>query len=649
MKKTILVLIMVFLVSISMVFATDCVWKKVMESSTEYKGLFENKGDVYVAEAGKIHFSEDYATTFEEYGEKETSTFIDLELDGNDLIAVSTKAAYLVEDDGKEKKFTKFFETDPMDKFSLFVAIGSDFYGTDGSEKIIFKDGTDNEDQIGEETAALTGVSDISEMVNIDKQLWVVPKADSKLHYSKNPLDVWYTTANMGSIQDLGNVNSIGDNVYITGRKKGEDLKIKFTVTDSSSWSDYPAQIIGVEEFNALLMFESTNPFALVKLNDGSVKIYKQYSNTEWKEYGTGLGAEIVGGVSLIKMSNDKLLLLANTTGDKNALLRCEPNSKPVAKAGLDQKVFVGETVKLDGTKSFDSDGDKMSYDWQQPAVDKVMLTGGTTSSPEFLASTAGKYLFNLFVQDEFGGASSPDTVVVDVIKGTEYYLGLESETDHFSWVEGNDYKLGSVFFDGSKQNDYYLAFKFYPGVGNVVNTPLPFATATSTSIFTNKPVQKVIFNDVNSIKIASVYLKSSANLEAKGDDVTLKIRKGSIGGEVIAESTQFVSKKTYPEWVEFVFAGAGDNVDVSDEADTSDDVDTEETETEEDTTTTDTTKSSDDKEVTTDADETKDDETKTTNAMFGLSKWMAAGIVGVVLLIIIAVVVLIFLLARKK
>ena len=91
-------------------------------------------------------------------------------------------------------------------------------------------------------------------------------------------------------------------------------------------------------------------------------------------------------------------------------------NSRPVADAGPDQLVVLGQTVPLDGSKSHDVDGDQLTFRWsllsQPPGVVPVTLSDPTAVHPTFVANLPGTYVVQLIVHD---GAeeSLPDTVVI--------------------------------------------------------------------------------------------------------------------------------------------------------------------------------------------------------------------------------------------
>jgi len=90
-------------------------------------------------------------------------------------------------------------------------------------------------------------------------------------------------------------------------------------------------------------------------------------------------------------------------------------NQIPVADAGADQSVFVGDPVQLDGTGSSDPDGDPLSYAWSfasQPAGSTASLDDPAGATPSFTPDAPGDYVIELVVSDGFD-PSAPDSVTV--------------------------------------------------------------------------------------------------------------------------------------------------------------------------------------------------------------------------------------------
>lgn len=87
-------------------------------------------------------------------------------------------------------------------------------------------------------------------------------------------------------------------------------------------------------------------------------------------------------------------------------------NKAPVAFAGHDRFVTVGDTVVLDGSGSSDPDGDSLTYKWTLSKPDGSTVTLASAVSPSFIADAAGDYMAQLVVNDGQID-SAPDTVTV--------------------------------------------------------------------------------------------------------------------------------------------------------------------------------------------------------------------------------------------
>ena len=86
------------------------------------------------------------------------------------------------------------------------------------------------------------------------------------------------------------------------------------------------------------------------------------------------------------------------------------PNTAPVANAGVDQSVVPAAgtaSVTLDGTGSYDADGDILTYTWRKNAT--ILATGATAT----VSLMVGVHTIELTVDD--GLATSVDTVVITV------------------------------------------------------------------------------------------------------------------------------------------------------------------------------------------------------------------------------------------
>ncbi len=93
-------------------------------------------------------------------------------------------------------------------------------------------------------------------------------------------------------------------------------------------------------------------------------------------------------------------------------------NNAPIANAGTAQTVSSEALVTLDGSNSYDPDGETLSYSWVQTAGPTVTLQNSNTVQPTFTSpnvSVSSNLTFTLTVSD--GTASSSASVVVTVQK----------------------------------------------------------------------------------------------------------------------------------------------------------------------------------------------------------------------------------------
>ena len=68
-------------------------------------------------------------------------------------------------------------------------------------------------------------------------------------------------------------------------------------------------------------------------------------------------------------------------------------------------------TVSLDGSDSFDSEGDSLSFYWDQTSGDIVYLESVDNNTTSFTANP-GEYTFKLTVSDSYGSSTSSNTSI---------------------------------------------------------------------------------------------------------------------------------------------------------------------------------------------------------------------------------------------
>jgi hypothetical protein len=95
------------------------------------------------------------------------------------------------------------------------------------------------------------------------------------------------------------------------------------------------------------------------------------------------------------------------------------PNRRPVADAGPDQTVREGQLVTLNGTASFDLDGDPLTYSWKQFSGPRQTLIGANTARPTFTPKNVyprhNGFVFKLIVDDGKGGRDIDDVTITGI------------------------------------------------------------------------------------------------------------------------------------------------------------------------------------------------------------------------------------------
>ena len=101
-------------------------------------------------------------------------------------------------------------------------------------------------------------------------------------------------------------------------------------------------------------------------------------------------------------------------------------NIAPIADAGPDQGVFVGDLVSLNGSLSQDPDVDPLTFSWTLAGPDGsvAVLIGEATAFPTFTPDVPGTYTATLTVTDPFGATAS-DSIDVSAVTSGQFVEGL--------------------------------------------------------------------------------------------------------------------------------------------------------------------------------------------------------------------------------
>ncbi len=99
-------------------------------------------------------------------------------------------------------------------------------------------------------------------------------------------------------------------------------------------------------------------------------------------------------------------------------------NTPPVAGVDVPANIIVGQQVSLDGSPSFDADGDTLSFGWtltSAPTDSTATITDDTSSTATFTADLAGEYSFELVVNDGTDNSDPlPFTLVATDVANTK-------------------------------------------------------------------------------------------------------------------------------------------------------------------------------------------------------------------------------------
>ncbi|MEQ1505195.1 MAG: PKD domain-containing protein [Myxococcota bacterium] len=111
-----------------------------------------------------------------------------------------------------------------------------------------------------------------------------------------------------------------------------------------------------------------------------------------------------------------------SAAADEVEVVVSAPNEGPVANAGPDQTVDVGEQVVLNGSSSYDPDADPLTFAWTMvtvPGGSSAAIGQPNTALPQFTADVAGVYVIDLVV-DDGADASLADQVRVTAQSDTD-------------------------------------------------------------------------------------------------------------------------------------------------------------------------------------------------------------------------------------
>jgi len=122
-------------------------------------------------------------------------------------------------------------------------------------------------------------------------------------------------------------------------------------------------------------------------------------------------------------------------------------NVKPVANAGGNQSVTVGDTVTLNGSGT-DANGDLLTYNWSlvsRPVGSSAALTGATTSTTGFTADLPGTYVVSLVVNDGIENSDPANVSVTAITNSSEAIYTLRDLVDVINGLDPAVFKNSNM------------------------------------------------------------------------------------------------------------------------------------------------------------------------------------------------------------
>jgi tetratricopeptide (TPR) repeat protein len=213
------------------------------------------------------------------------------------------------------------------------------------------------------------------------------------------------------------------------------------------------------------------------------------------------------------------------------------PNNRPVANAGVDQTVNVGDTISLDGTASEDQDGNITSYSWKQTAGPSIILNNANTAKPSFTApgvSSDTQFKFSLTVKDDKGDSSIPHDTTITVKYINQPPIASTTTTDQ-TVNAGDIVSLdASNTKDPDRSDSLTYSWKQTAGPSVEINDAnAPIATFTAPSNLLSDVVlrfQLTVSDSKNATDTAEVNVNvkhipppNNAPVAKAGKDITIK------------------------------------------------------------------------------------------------------------------------------
>lgn len=402
------------------------------------------------------------------------------------------------------------------------------------------------------------------------------------------PLTYKVSNPALATIDELGNLNAIsGGFVRVTATdthgatKTSGDFKIldnQFSVINTDGDLDFVTRVPistsqlpagkAVYDFDGIISFVE-NDLEFVGLDPANSGMLTEYVKTGNSVHIVGASTSGItsGIICYLKfriknsMAIDAVtpITIQSLTGNESTLFSTTANGqvkrvfqltyRPVAHAGINKSVAEGTVVQLDGSGSYDNDGDPITYKWTPPAgitLDNNSLQKPSFTAPEVNVNTI--YNFTLVVNDGKSD-SDPASVAITVLhinkrpvanagpdksynEGSSVSLSglLSSDPDNdvisYKWTSLD----GIILFDANGSSPSFNApqvnadkiYRFKLEVSDGVLTSLP-DTVNITILNLNKKPLAFAGGDQTVNEGTLVQLDGSLSSDADGETLSYK------------------------------------------------------------------------------------------------------------------------------
>ncbi|MCP2604756.1 PKD domain-containing protein, partial [Candidatus Aminicenantes bacterium AH-873-B07] len=242
----------------------------------------------------------------------------------------------------------------------------------------------------------------------------------------------------------------------------GNNWATPINISSNSGKSTHPSIAINNEDYIHVVWTEDETEAGSSEENH---EIYYRSFYDEWLSIKNISNNSSNSEIPRIKVDkNNHLHVIWQDSTAEDSIIFYNYQRRPIARAGSDKKGEKGDLIRLEGSRSYDPDGEEIYYHWSfklKPKRSKAILSDPSAIDPSFTIDVPGTYVVELYV-DDGSEKSRPDTVVIYDENKPPIARALADKTIA---VKGENIKL-----DGSRSYDpngdtlsYYWSFKSKP------------------------------------------------------------------------------------------------------------------------------------------------------------------------------------------